>query len=168
MHLKLGLTKNFVKAMNQEEVAFTYLWETFPRLSKAKLKECVFIGPQIRDLIKDEYFETLLEGDEKTAWDIFKFVVKRFFFKQNDWKLWGSCKQSFAELPEFRLQRVRKKYTSFTRIWIFFPKNCGVVSDEHGECFDQHISSVEKRYQAKWSCAMLADCCWTLARDACP
>jgi len=25
MHLKLGLMKNFVKAMNQEEVAFTYL-----------------------------------------------------------------------------------------------------------------------------------------------
>jgi len=24
MHLKLGLMKNFVKAMNQEEVAFTY------------------------------------------------------------------------------------------------------------------------------------------------
>jgi hypothetical protein len=25
MHLKLGLVKNFVKAMNQEEAAFTYL-----------------------------------------------------------------------------------------------------------------------------------------------
>jgi hypothetical protein len=25
MHLKLGLMKNFVKAMNQAEVAFTYL-----------------------------------------------------------------------------------------------------------------------------------------------
>jgi len=25
MHLKLGLTKNFVKAMNQEKSAFTYL-----------------------------------------------------------------------------------------------------------------------------------------------
>jgi len=25
MHLKLGLKKNFVKAMNQEEAAFTYL-----------------------------------------------------------------------------------------------------------------------------------------------
>jgi len=32
MHLKLGLTKNSVKAMNQEEAAFTYLREKFPRL----------------------------------------------------------------------------------------------------------------------------------------
>jgi len=47
MHLKLGLMKNFVKAMNQEEVAFTYLREKFPRLSEAKLKEDIFIRPQI-------------------------------------------------------------------------------------------------------------------------
>jgi len=25
---------------------------------------------------------------------------------------------------------------------------------------------MEKRYQGKWKCAMLADYCWTLARDA--
>jgi len=39
--------KNFVKSMNQEKAAFTYLREKFPRLSKAKLKEGSFIGPQI-------------------------------------------------------------------------------------------------------------------------
>ena len=67
MHLKLGLVKIFVKAVNQAEAAFTYLREKFPRLSEAKLKEGVFIGPQIRDLIKDEYFDRLLQGDEKAA-----------------------------------------------------------------------------------------------------
>jgi len=78
MHLKLGLMKNFVKAMNQEEAAFNYIREKFPRLSGAKSKEGVFIGPQIRDLIEDEYFEQLLQGDKKAAWDRFKFVVKGF------------------------------------------------------------------------------------------
>jgi len=78
MHLKLGLMKNFVKAVNQEEVAITDVWEKFTRLSEAKLKEGVFIGPQIRDLIIDEFFDTLLQGDEKAAWDSFKFVVKGF------------------------------------------------------------------------------------------
>jgi hypothetical protein len=48
----------------------------------------------------------------------------------------------------------------------FFPENCSAVSDEHEERFDQHISSMEKRYQGKWNCAMLANYCWTLARDA--
>ena len=51
--------KYFVKALNQEEAAFTYLGENFPRLSEAKLKEGIFIGPQIWDLIKDEYFDKL-------------------------------------------------------------------------------------------------------------
>jgi len=48
----------------------------------------------------------------------------------------------------------------------FFQENCVVVSDEHGERFYQHASSMEKRYQGKWKCAMLADYCWTLASDA--
>ena len=78
MNLKLGLMKNCVKAMNQEEAAFTYSWEKFPRLSETKLKEDIFIGTQIRELIKDEYFDKLLQGDEKVAWDSFKFAVKVF------------------------------------------------------------------------------------------
>jgi len=78
MHLKLGLMKNFVKAMNQEEAAFIYLWEMFPRLSEAKLKEGIFIGPQIRDIIKDEFFDKLLQCNEMAAWDSFKIVVNVF------------------------------------------------------------------------------------------
>jgi len=42
------------------------------------LKECFSIGPQIRDVINDEYFDKLLKGDEKAAWDSFKFVLKGF------------------------------------------------------------------------------------------
>ena len=78
MHIKLGLIKNFVKAMNQEEAAFTYLLVKFPRLSEAKLEAGIFTGPQIPDIIKDEYFDKFLQGDEKVAWDSFKFVVKVF------------------------------------------------------------------------------------------
>ena len=52
--------------MNQEEAAFTYLWEKFPRLSEAKLKDGIFIGPQLRN-IKDKYFDKLLQGDKKEA-----------------------------------------------------------------------------------------------------
>ena len=78
MHLKLGLMKNFVKAMNQEEAALTFLWEKFPRLSETKLKEGIFTAPQIWDIIKDEYFNSFLQGDEKAAWDSFKFVVEVF------------------------------------------------------------------------------------------
>jgi len=70
MNLKLGLMKNFAKSMNQEEAACTYLWEKFPRLSEAKMKEVIFIGPQIQDIIKDEHFDKLFRGDEKSAWAV--------------------------------------------------------------------------------------------------
>jgi len=42
------------------------------------LKEGIFIAPQIRDIIKDKFFDKLLQGNEKAAWDSFKFVEKVF------------------------------------------------------------------------------------------
>ena len=66
MHFKLGLIKNFVKAMNQEEAAFTYLRRKFPRLSEAKLKEGIFIGPK---------YETLSRTNTSTSF--FKAMKRR-------------------------------------------------------------------------------------------
>ena len=49
-----------------------------PQTKWGKTERRCFIGPQTRDLIKDEYFDTVLQGDENAAWDSFKFVVKGF------------------------------------------------------------------------------------------
>ena len=87
--------------MNQEEAAFTYLREKFPRLSEAKVKEGIFIGPQKRDLIKDEFFDSLLQDDEKATWDNFKFVVKGFWENrraQKDEELLNNLLQSYQKL----------------------------------------------------------------------
>lgn len=48
----------------------------------------------------------------------------------------------------------------------FFPDNCGLVSEGHGELFHQYIATMEHRYRGKWSTTMLAHYCWTLPRDA--
>jgi hypothetical protein len=48
----------------------------------------------------------------------------------------------------------------------FFPDDCGMVSDEHSECFHREIATMEKKCQGRWSTSMLADYCWTLARNA--
>jgi len=50
IHIKLGLMKNFVKALGVKGLAFTYLCGKFPRLTFEKVKAGVFIGPQIRQL----------------------------------------------------------------------------------------------------------------------
>ena len=60
--------KNFVTALDMKCPAFAYLREKFPRLSAEKTKAGVFIGPQIRQLFKDDYFECVLSDSEKTAW----------------------------------------------------------------------------------------------------
>jgi hypothetical protein len=128
------------------------------------LKEGIFIGQQIQDLIKDEYFNKLFQGDEKAAWDSFKFVVKGFL---------GNRRAQNYEEPVNNLLQSYQKFGWNMSLKIHFPhlhldffsENCGAASDEHGERFHQDISSVEKRYQGKLNSAMFADYCWTLARD---
>ncbi|GBN26262.1 hypothetical protein AVEN_88691-1 [Araneus ventricosus] len=58
LHIKLGLVKNLVKAMDKNGPAFKYLHEKFPRLSVAKIKEDVFVGTQIKQLFRYSKFET--------------------------------------------------------------------------------------------------------------
>ena len=78
LHIKLGLMKNFVKAMDKTGPAFRYLRDQFPKLSDAKIKEGVFVGPQIRRMVNSDDFEQLLTGPEKVAWNAFKMVVENF------------------------------------------------------------------------------------------
>ena len=113
---------------------------------RGKIKRRYFHCPQIRDIFKDEYFDNLIQGDEKAAWDSFKFVVKVF--------LGNRRAENYDEFVNNLLQSYQKLgcsmslKTHFLHPHLdFFPENCGAVSDEHGEGFHQDISSMEKRYQ---------------------
>ena len=81
LHIKLGLFKQFVKALDKEFTTFAYLAEKFPSLSQAKIKEGVFIGPQIRKIVLDETFITHLKRKEKLAFESFKKVCINFLGK---------------------------------------------------------------------------------------
>jgi hypothetical protein len=52
--VKLGIMKQFVKALPKTGNLFKYRCKNFTHLSEAKLKECVFVGPDIRKLIFDD------------------------------------------------------------------------------------------------------------------
>ena len=88
LHIVLGLIKNFVKALDKTKSDFKYLYETFPRLSEAKIKEGVFAGPQIRELLRDDTFDHLLHGKEKKAWKAFQSVATEFLgnYKTDNYK----------------------------------------------------------------------------------
>lgn len=78
LHIKLGLIKNFVKAMDKNGAGFQYLKEVFPKMSDKKLLAGVFVGPQIRKLIRNPEFDRMLNRKELNAWKSFKKVVSEF------------------------------------------------------------------------------------------
>ena len=64
LHIKLGLIKQFVKAFPKEGECFKYLCDQFSGLSEQKLKDDVFVGPDVRKMMKDENFEKKMERNE--------------------------------------------------------------------------------------------------------
>ncbi|KAI6660741.1 hypothetical protein LOD99_10248 [Oopsacas minuta] len=124
LHIKLGLMKNFVKAIvkyNEEGEGFKYLKDKFPKVSDAKIKEGIFIGPQIRELFKDLNFEACLNSVEKAAWNSFISLNENFL---------GTKKSPIYEeivvtlLDAFRTMgcNMSLKYTFFTHICNSFRK----------------------------------------------
>ena len=68
LHIKLGLMKNFVKAMDQEGDGFKFLKDFFgAHKSDAKLKAGIFVGPEIRKLMLNEEFDSRLNPVELAA-----------------------------------------------------------------------------------------------------
>lgn len=86
LHIKLGLMKNFVRALNRNRngPAIEHLKKMFPKLSMQKVKAGVFIGPQIKKLFRDVEFKECLSAAESEAWEAFENVVYGFLGKNKD------------------------------------------------------------------------------------
>ncbi|UYV63994.1 hypothetical protein LAZ67_2006277 [Cordylochernes scorpioides] len=156
--------QNFVKAMDRNASGFAYLKQKFSSISKAKIKEGIFVGPQIRELQQDGNFQNSMNEVEAAAWNYFRNVCKTFLGSvkvENYRDIVNDLLLSYKALGCNMSLKIHFLHSHLD----FFPDNLGAVSDEHGERFHQDISSMEKRYQGKWSPAMLADYCWTLKRD---
>jgi hypothetical protein len=86
-------------------------------LSEAKIKEGIFVGPQIRELAKDKNFDSILNEVELTTWTAFKDISKNF--------LGNNKANNYQEIVEKVLQSYEAmgcnmplKFTSYTHIWI--------------------------------------------------
>ena len=77
LHIKLGLTKNFVKGLNKSNPSFK-----FPTVSDAKLGAGVFNGPQICESMRDSTFDEVLTEAEKRTRESFKNVFTKFLGKK--------------------------------------------------------------------------------------
>ena len=161
LHIKLGLMRQFVRALNIENECFQYIVSSFPALSYEKIKAGVFDGPQIRALVQDHEFITKMNEKEKSAWLSFKAVIKNFLGnkKADNYEiLVARMLFAFRELGCNMSLKVHFLFSHLHR----FPQNLGAVSDEQGERFHQDFKTMEERYQGRWDKRMMADYCWSI------
>ena len=155
LYIKLGLVKQFIKALDFEEV-FQEICLMFPRLSDAKIKGGIFIGPQISTVLKSESLETKMNEIEKKAWQAFRGVVNGFLENKKN--------QNYKEL----VKKLIKSYQNMgCRMSVklhflcfhldFFQENLGDFSEERGERFHQDIEPKEKRHKGRWDSAKMGD-----------
>ncbi|GBO43050.1 hypothetical protein AVEN_143492-1 [Araneus ventricosus] len=129
--------KQFIKALPKDGECFNYFCHQFPGLFEAKLKEGVFVRPDIRKMMKDENFETKMETNERKVWESFKLGITSFHGNKKNpnykstveemienFKILGyimSLKVHFLDshlnyFPENLVQLVRNKVKDFTTI----------------------------------------------------
>jgi len=164
LHLKLGLMKQFVKALDKDGKCFKYLAGRMHKLSDAKLQAGIFDGPQIRALFNDASFTDYMTDIEKAAWISFRKVSHNF--------LGNNKSPDYTELVS---DMVKNFHTLGCNMSVklhfldshidYFPDKLGDFSEEHGERCHQDMKDMEKRYQGIWGVNMMADYCWNLKRD---
>lgn len=88
--IKLELKKDFVKAMDKYGDDFCYLKQKFSKINDAKIKERIFIGPQIRNLLAMKNLNKNLKRLKKPHTRVFEILFTIFFslgFFSS--KIWG-------------------------------------------------------------------------------
>jgi len=75
---KSGPHEKISESMDKTGRGFQYVRNKFPNVSDAKIKEGIFIGPQIRELMQDKEFIEDLNETERKAWLSFKRICKEF------------------------------------------------------------------------------------------
>jgi len=64
--------------MVKESEGLVYLRQTFPKISEAKKKEGISVGPQNTKLFEDQDFSTKLNYTERRTWNAYENVRRNF------------------------------------------------------------------------------------------
>ena len=156
LYIKLGLTKQYVKALDKEGECFRYLKDQFSKLSDEKIAAGNFDGPQILKMMNDSNFTNKMTPVEKAAWISFKKVDQNFLgnHKSKNYKeIVRKMVKDFQKLG--RLMSLKMHFLNSHND--YFTMNLGDYSDEQGGRFNQDIKEMEKRYQGRWDVNMMSD-----------
>ena len=164
LHIKLGMIKQYVKAMNKEGEAFNHLKVMFPTLSEAKINGGIFTGPDIRKMMKSSDFALKMTSVERHAWTSFKDVVSGFLGNTKVPNYKHVIKTMLSDFKKMGCRMSLKLHFLHSHL-DFFSDNMGDISEEHGERFHQDIKTMESRYSGRWDTAMMGDYVWNLVRE---
>ena len=163
LHIKLGLVKQFVTALDFEGEPFQQIRAMYPKLSEAKAKGGIFTGPQVKVLLASETLEGKMNDVEKAAWRGFRDVVAGFLGNNKDPNFRFLISRMIIAYERMGCRMSLKLHYLHAHI-AFFRENLGDVSEEHGERFHQDIETMERRYNGHWDSAMMGDYVWGLDR----
>lgn len=191
LHIKLGIVKNFIKALDREGQAFIELRRIFPKLSGMKINEGmnsskytytifivsvenfilyygyfigVFNGPDIRRLMKDERFENALGELQLIAWDCVKAVIENVLgiHRSENWRiLISDMLDAFHRINVRMSLKLHFLHCHAEK----FGEQAPTESDEHGERFHQITAKLEGWYSGKKLDALLGEICWNLQEE---
>ena len=164
LHIKLGLAKQFIKALKSDSKALSHVKAMFPKLSEAKMKGGIFTGPRIQQMFGSKELEDKMTALERDAWQQFCNAVHGFLGRNKANSYEDSVEtllQTYCNLGSRMLLKMHYLGSHLD----FFRPNSTDVSKEHGERFHQDIHIMEKRYQGRWDEAMTVDYVQTLIRD---
>lgn len=164
LHIKLGLMKQFVKALDKNKDCFNYICTQFPAITTEKITAGIFTGPQIRKLFTDDKFVNCMTGIERQAWISFKEVCQQFLGNVKNADYRNIVDRMIVNFQRLGCNMSVKVHFLHSHL-DYFPENLGDYSEEQGERFHQDIKDMEKRYQGRWNSSMMADYCWNLKRD---
>ena len=164
LHIKLGLVKQFVKALDFEGEVFQEIRLMFPRLSEAKIKGGIFVGPHINTMLKSKNLEEKMNETEKEAWQAFRGVVDGFLGNKKDPNYKELVKKLIKSYQNMG-RRISVKLYFLCSHLDFFQENLGDFSEELGERFHQDIEPMERRHKGRWDSATMGDYIWFLIRQ---
>ena len=161
---KAGPREKLRESVDKTGHGFEYVRNKFPNVSDSKIKEGIFIGPQIRELMQDKQLDEDLNETARNAWLSFKRIYKDFLGSQKAAKYQDVVQDLLTSYKAMGCNMSLNIHFLESHL-DFFPENLSEVSDEHSERFHQDLMAMEKRYQGKWTSSMLAEHCLTLKRD---
>lgn len=165
LHIKLGLIKQFVKALDPTSDAMKYLQNVFPKLSEAKIKGGIFVGPQVKKLLRDDTFISKLLPVQRKAWKSFGDVVNGFLGNHRMDNYRDVVEDLLKNYKSMGCRMSLKLHVLHSHLNVF-KSHMGAYSEEQGERFHQDLQLFERRYQGQYNERMLGDYIWGLIRDS--